>query len=334
MYAPIFLIKNWRYVLIASVFLFMAPLILIGGIFGISQNTPSQTDISGISVGKISPEVLRYEPTVTAFAKQDGIESYVPILLAYMMQESGGMVPDVMQSSESLGLPPNSITDPVFSIQVGVKYFANLIRQTNGDVKLALQSYNFGGAFIPYAESRGGYSKQVAIEFSQMMAAQMGWNKYGDVDYVDHVMRYVVSATPTTQPASNGNEEPYFQSLMQVALQYKGMPYFWGGNNPATSFDCSGLWEFSFKQIGIYVPRTAQDQYNYTERITKDQLKAGDFVFFKGTYNGPYITHVAIYVGNNNIYEAGNNGIGYATLTEYYIQHLAGYGRLKSMGNQ
>ncbi|MGM0874728.1 MAG: lysozyme family protein [Bacillota bacterium] len=134
---------------------------------------------------------MRYEPLVTKYAQKYGIESYVQLLLAKIMQESGGRLPDVMQSSESIGLPRNTIVDPEFSIDVGVKYFASVLKSAKGDIKLALQSYNFGGGFIPYAQERGGYSKEVAVAFSNMMASKLGWSRYGDVNYVDNVLRYL-----------------------------------------------------------------------------------------------------------------------------------------------
>lgn len=192
MFVPVFLIQNWRYVLIALFPLFMIPLILIGGIFGQfqQQNNP---DIGGDITGKalVTPEVRRYEPLVRQASNKYGVESHVNLLLAKIMQESGGLLPDVMQSSESLGLPRNTINNPAVSIDVGVQYFAGIIKQTKGDVKLALQSYNFGTGFIPYALKRGGYSKRVAIEFSEMMASKQGWDRYGDVNYVDNVLRYL-----------------------------------------------------------------------------------------------------------------------------------------------
>ncbi|OIK12901.1 hypothetical protein BIV60_15365 [Bacillus sp. MUM 116] len=329
MYAPIFLIKNWRYVLIASVFLFMIPLIMIGGIFGQYNNQSDSSIVEGSA--KVSDAVLRYEPLVRKYAQMYGVEKYVPILLAKMQQESGGTLPDVMQSSESLGLPPNSITDPEYSIKVGVRYFSKLIKTAHGDIKLALQSYNFGGGFIPYAEEHGGYSKEVAIDFSNMMAAKMGWDSYGDINYVDHVLRYY---NQTTGLPVGGVGTKTFENVMKIALQFQGMPYQWGGHNPATSFDCSGLWEWSLKQLGIYFPRTAQEQYAYTQRISKDQLRAGDFIFFTGTASHANISHVGIYVGNGRMYNSNDNGVTYSALDGYWTKHIAGYGRLKEMGNQ
>lgn len=319
----LFAVKNWKQLIIALVLMFTMIFMLF---FGSSDENISEYGGGG-GVAVVAPEVMRYEPFVRAAAKKYGIESYVPVLLAKMMQESGGRLPDVMQSSESIGLPPNSITDPAISIDVGVRYFAGIIKQCKGDVKLALQSYNFGGGFIGYAIKKGGYSKAVAAEFSHMMAKEMGWDRYGDINYVENVLRYVQGGSA---PVVAGGGKA-FQSVMKEALKYQGMPYQWGGMNPATSFDCSGLWVWSFKQIGINLPRTAQEQYNYTERISEGQLQPGDFIFFTGTADHAYISHVGLYVGNGKMYNAASKGVKYADLAGYWDNHVAGYGRLKGV---
>ena len=70
------------------------------------------------------------------------------VLFAIIQVESGGTAEDVMQSSESLGLPPNSL-DTESSIKQGCKYFASLLSscQNQGidDLNVAIQSYNYGG---------------------------------------------------------------------------------------------------------------------------------------------------------------------------------------------
>ncbi|PAC90319.1 endopeptidase, partial [Bacillus licheniformis] len=69
---------------------------------------------------------------------------------------------DVMQSSESMGLPPNTITDPEVSIDVGMKHFKSVLDKAGGDIKLTLQAYNYGGGFIDYVKKNGGkYSKEL-----------------------------------------------------------------------------------------------------------------------------------------------------------------------------
>lgn len=155
-----------------------------------SNTVPAE--LGGVNGRADVPEtVRRYEPLVRKACEKYGIPGYVELILAMIMQESGGRLADVMQSSESLGKSPNTITDPAESIDAGVRYFAKVLKAAGGDVRLALQSYNFGAGFIDFVKQRGGrYTKQLAIEYSKMMAQKHGWSRYGDVDYVDHVLRY------------------------------------------------------------------------------------------------------------------------------------------------
>ncbi|GAJ99580.1 lipoprotein, NLP/P60 family [Geomicrobium sp. JCM 19055] len=64
------------------------------------------------------------------------------------MQESGGRLADVMQSSESLGLPRNTITNPEESIKQGVSYFADVLELAGGDTELALQAITWVTALL------------------------------------------------------------------------------------------------------------------------------------------------------------------------------------------
>lgn len=226
-------LKNWRAIAIALTFLFLVPLIAIFAPFAIDKNTPEAPNggVGGQAV--VSEAVRRYEPIVREFAAKYGVEGYTEILLAKMMQESGGQGGDPMQASESLGLPPNAITNPVVSIEAGVKYFSQVFKQAKGDIKLTLQAYNFGGGFIPYALERGGYSKEVAADFSAMMAAKMGWSRYGDINYVDNVLRYFegsLEAQPVnsygwTKPANGEITSPFgtrFDPFSGVPTFHKG----------------------------------------------------------------------------------------------------------------
>lgn len=193
-----YLLKNPFTWIVIAIGLMLAALVGTVGIFlmSISNNQTDNNTSYGPGIGgaaNISPAVSRWEPLVRKYAAENGIEQYTAVILALIQQESGGTHLDVMQSSESIGLPPGAITDPEFSIKIGVKYFAGVVTAAEGEIKLALQSYNFGGGFIPYALEQGGYSKEVAAAFSYMMATKLGWSSYGDIDYVDHVMRYITA---------------------------------------------------------------------------------------------------------------------------------------------
>lgn len=134
--------------------------------------------------------------------EQYGIPEYTSLALAVMQQESGGNGDDPMQCSEcSLNTQypqtPGGITDPAYSIQCGVQYLAGCLQaagcQSQDDmpgIRLALQGYNFGNGYIPWALQRGGYSRENAEEFSRTEAQELGTTGYGDVDYVSHVLRY------------------------------------------------------------------------------------------------------------------------------------------------
>ncbi|ASK61977.1 hypothetical protein CFK37_07295 [Virgibacillus phasianinus] len=152
----------------------------------------------------LSNEVIQYKPVVEKYAIKYGVEDHVDILLAMMMQESGGRGSDPMQSSESYCGERNCIKDPELSIKQGVYYFSKNVKAADGDIELAIQSYNFGRGFIEYAlENKGKYTQEVAINFSKKMykgAANKSKYRclregareldacYGDIYYVQDVL--------------------------------------------------------------------------------------------------------------------------------------------------
>ena len=183
---------------VASV-LVIVVIVLIGcgaAIFG------SQEDDS-TEILPLSAEVEAYEPVIRKYAKQSGIPDYVLLIQAVMMQESGGRGNDPMQASEcgyntQYPRTPGGITDPEYSIAVGIQNLADCLQTAGAEspidldhIQLALQGYNYGSGYITWAlQKYGEYSRANAIEFSLKMAEQMGWNSYGDKQYVPHVLRY------------------------------------------------------------------------------------------------------------------------------------------------
>ena len=254
--------------------------------------------------------------------------------------ESGGTATDVMQSSESLGLPPNSLSTEE-SIKQGCKYFASLLSSCKAkgmnDINVVIQSYNYGGGYADYVAKNGKkHSFNLAENFAKnksggtkvtytnpiAVSKNGGWRyNYGNMFYVELVNQYL-----NIKQFSNET----VQAVINEALKYQGWKYVYGGSNPNTSFDCSGLTQWCYGKAGISLPRTAQAQYDATQHIPLSQAQAGDLVFFHSTYNtSDYVTHVGIYVGNNQMYHAGNP-IGYTDLTSaYWQQHIICAGRIK-----
>lgn len=120
-----------------------------------------------------------------------------------------------------------------------------------------------------------------------------------------------------------------FAAMIKEAEKYLGYPYVWGGSSPSTSFDCSGFVCWVINHSGWSVGRTsAQGLYNICAPVSQGNVRPGDLVFFKGTYDTPGISHVGIYVGNNRMIHCGDP-ISYTNLnTRYWQSHFYTYGRL------
>ncbi|WP_051330944.1 NlpC/P60 family protein [Aneurinibacillus terranovensis] len=205
------------------------------------------------------------------------------------------------------------------------------LKKAGGDIKLALQSYNFGPGFIDYAKARGGYSKEVAIEFSHMEASRLGWSSYGDVDYVDHVLQYYQGSTESVLVGNfpAGGQSFDVNAVHNIMRQYLGWPYVWGGRSPgAGGFDCSGLIEYAFGKIGKNLSGDAQTQFDKTVPVPESQIKPGDLVFFSTYKAGP--SHVGMYVGNGQFINSNNSGVQYSSVDAWKkLYPFLGFRRVK-----
>lgn len=274
----------------------------------------------------VSPLVEQWREDVCAIASEYGLDDYVELILAIIAQESGGdaeRYPDIMQSSESAGKSPNTITDPQESLRQGIQYLAGLIQTGEAagvDRNTIIQAYNFGTGYITYIRDAyaGVHSLDAARTYSTAMASKMGWNSYGDVKYVEHVYSHIYKES---MAAVN------YAKMYTLMLEYEGVPYLYGGDSKA-GIDCSAMTRRLYREAGITLPRTAQEQYDNAVHIGEAQAQIGDLVFFQGTYNTVnYITHVGIYAGNGIFFHAGGNQCQFSELSGYYKEHFVCFGR-------
>lgn len=125
-----------------------------------------------------------------------------------------------------------------------------------------------------------------------------------------------------------------FANILREAEKYLGYPYVWGGSKPSTSFDCSGFVSWVINHCGNgwdYGRLTANGWKNATARVSESDVRAGDLIFFQGTYDTAGASHVGIVVDPvNKIMIHCGNPIQYASYdTRYWKSHFYCYGRIR-----
>lgn len=127
------------------------------------------------------------------------------------------------------------------------------------------------------------------------------------------------AAEPAPAPAPNAGRA---QTVINAAMAQVGKRYVYGTAGPST-FDCSGLTSYAYKQIGISLPRSSRAQYSGAgRRVPLSDIKPGDLVFY---YGGP--SHVGIYIGNGKIVHAANPRSG-INVTGLHSMPLTGVRRV------
>ncbi|MFJ5624398.1 lysozyme family protein [Peribacillus loiseleuriae] len=169
--------------------------------------------------------VKKYSTVLHDELAQYNLQEYTVVLIAVMQQESRGKGGDPMQASESAGLAPNTITDPMESIKYGVKHFQRVVaygKEKNVDFLTIIQSYNMGIGYINYiAEYGGKHSEDLAKKFSMIQVEKnpelynCGGNTdnfrypycYGDFSYSAKVTKNI-EALADSLPALVSEKQP------------------------------------------------------------------------------------------------------------------------------
>jgi len=145
------------------------------------------------------------------------------------------------------------------------------------------------------------YGTNVSVNWTQPGWANIttysGQTGYVSLDYLTIVQGQVPSRGETTTQG---------QAVLEIAKQYLGLPYKYGGNTPATGFDCSGFVKYVYGQMGVNLNRVAADQMKNGIEVDFSQIQVGDIIGFYSSSG--YIGHVGIYAGNGKMSHSPQTG--------------------------
>lgn len=194
-------------------------------------------------------------------------------------------------------------------------------RNSNGTIDEGLfqiNSVHRGNSWYPQNRMDPLQSAKAALGVYQMQGLK-AWSVYNSGAYrqflpssVPPVQNSIVARGVTVGNTASVNGVGGVRlAAIQKATAYmnSGVGYVWGGNSLATGVDCSGLVQQVYLALGVRLPRTAQQQAYYGQKMPIQNLTPGDLVAFNnGASRGIQVGHIAIYLGNNKIIESYDSG--------------------------
>ncbi len=182
---------------------------------------------------------------------------------------------------------------------------------------------------------RDGASEEAEVKgelfygtYVEVFWQEPGWVciPYGDGE-IGYVSADYVEVCPGQKPdfATGGST-----SVVEVAAKYLGVPYVFGGTTPG-GFDCSGLVQYVYGELGYSINRVAADQMLNGIPVSRAELAPGDIIGFYSSPGGGYVGHVGIYVGDGMMIHAPHTGdiVKYTSIdSSYYASRFAGGRRI------
>ncbi len=157
-----------------------------------------------------------------------------------------------------------------------------------------------------------------------------GWMASWLIDTREQRIARKAGGTGSSRAARYSPASSVGRSFVHTAMRYRGSPYVSGGSSPS-GFDCSGFVSFVLRQHGVRVSRSSRMLFHEGTPVSRNELVPGDIVFFRNTYRQG-ISHVGIYMGNNQFIHASNRrgGVKISSLdSAYYAPRYAGARRMR-----
>jgi cell wall-associated NlpC family hydrolase len=131
----------------------------------------------------------------------------------------------------------------------------------------------------------------------------------------------IVGTAAPAQAATARTSATYQRSVMVEAAKHKGAPYQYGAAGPSR-FDCSGYTRYVFARLHKSLPHNASEQYDQVRHIARNQMQAGDLIFFRNSSGR--ISHVAIYAGGSGMWHSPHSGALVSKIRIYSNNYVVG----------
>ena len=214
--------------------------------------------------------------------------------------------------------PPESLAPIGYAVQAGAfSKRQNAAGLTESLKEQGVDAYYFLHESGLYKVRFGDFPSRAS---AQTYAENLHTNRVIDVYYIVGPEDY-----PKEKTGPDG-EMLLREEIVKTAERFLGIPYQWGGSSPQTGFDCSGLTASVYELNGLKLPRSSRQQWQAGTPVDRYDLSKGDLVFF-ATAGGDKVTHVGIYVDNNEFIHAPSKGktIRFASLSNgYFKRHYIG----------
>jgi len=323
------------------IFSLVLVMVLLIGTLSITASAAG-TIMYGIGFVKADSLRLRTEPnttsqTIAKAPKGDCVVVYSQsgdwFKVSYNLQD-GYMHKDYLTVStkENAELGYGTITGSGVNLRSGPSTSANVVETAAKGSKCYIIGINEGWYKVLYKE-KTCYIRSDFIQLTEFPYENQASSNSPKYFRAGQAIGTVPTASTQNQAASSPSMIPAASvagsQILAEAQKYIGARYIAGGASPE-GFDCSGFVYYVLRQVGIPANRTPAAQFNQGSPVSKENLQAGDIVFFAGT-GAAGISHVGIYAGNGQFLHAPNSRstVSYSSLTSgYWANHYHGARRM------
>ncbi len=232
-------------------------------------------------------------------------------------QKDVGIKPDGIAGKETFKL----LTIKIKQNEILPENFVPITAGDTGD-KVAEIQKKLKNLEVYTAEINATYDQATTDAVLNFQKAN-GIPQTGTVDSATLVKLNTASSNKTADRAS-ASRRLVNAKAVSYAKQYVGVPYKWGASS-GKAFDCSGFTVYIMKKFNVNLERTASSQFSNGTKVDRDDLQAGDLVFFTTYKKGP--SHVGMYIGDNKFIHA-SSGVDQVTITDldtnYYKKRYLG----------